>query len=136
MRNPKFRFWFILTSLTLGLIFVQSALPASTSNAESGGLLKVLQEFWPSLTHSTLRSIAHFAEYFILGICSLGMFFRTKHFALSKPWLFCLFTALCDETLQGHIEGRSAQVADIRLDFMGAIVGVLIMWAILKIRKK
>lgn len=136
MKNSKFRFWLIATILCLAMIFLQSALPAETSKAESGGLLKMLQEFWPSLTHNTLRKAAHFTEYAFLGLCALGMFYRAKNFKLAKPLLFTLYTALTDETLQLFVEGRSGQITDIWLDFFGAVVGIIFLWLIFKIRRK
>ncbi|MBQ2446735.1 MAG: VanZ family protein [Oscillospiraceae bacterium] len=136
MKNPKFRFWLICSALWMCFIFFQSSLSAQVSATQSKGLLAVLNHFWPELTHDLLRKIAHFAEYFILGCCTLGMFFNTKDFKVSKPLLFSLLTAVADETLQIYVDGRSSELLDVWIDLAGALVGVLIFWAIMTIRKK
>ncbi len=136
MKNPKFRFWLMCTALWLVFIFFQSSVPASISNAQSTGLLAILNHFWPELTHDLLRQIAHFTEYFLLGGCAVGMFFHTSSFKFSKPMLFNLMVAVADETLQTFVEGRSGEFFDVWLDFGGAIVGGLIFWGILHMRKK
>ena len=110
MKNPKFRFWLICSALWMCFIFFQSSLSAQVSATQSKGLLAVLNHFWPELTHDLLRKIAHFAEYFILGCCTLGMFFNTKSFKLSKPLLFSLLVAMGDETLQLYVTGRASEI--------------------------
>ena len=52
--------WRLAVSLLwLALIYFQSALPAPTSQAESGGLLAVVQTVFPWMTNFLLRKIAH-----------------------------------------------------------------------------
>ncbi len=136
MKNPKFRFWLICTILWLGMIYLQASLSAEISNTESSSILELFQKLWPEMTHGALRKLAHFGEYFVLGFCALGMFYRTKSFKLSKPMLFTLLTALGDETLQLSVAGRSGEIYDIWLDFSGAFLGILFLWIIFKIRKK
>ena len=109
---------------------------AELSSTQSSGLLALLNHFWPELTHDVLRKIAHFAEYFVLGGCVTGMFFYTASFKFSKPMLFSLLIAVADETLQLYVAGRSSELPDVWLDFGGAIVGGLIFWGILHMRKK
>ena len=136
MKNPKFRFWLICTLLWLAFIFLQSSMSAQVSATESNSLLALLNHFWPELTHDLLRQIAHFVEYFILGGCTVGMFFYTKSYKFSKPMLFSLMVAVADETLQLYVEGRSSELLDVWMDFGGAIIGGLIFWGILQMRKK
>ncbi len=136
MKNPKFRFWLICSLLWICFIFFQSSMSAELSSTQSSGLLAILNHFWPELTHDVLRKIAHFAEYFVLGGCVTGMFFNTASFKFSKPMLFSLLIAVADETLQLYVAGRSSELPDVWLDFGGAIVGGLIFWGILHMRKK
>lgn len=110
-------------------------MPADASNAESGGLLAVVQTVLPWMTHAMLRKAAHFVEFFVLGICLTGTFRHAGRFILLKPLAFGLLTALCDETLQLFVRGRSGRISDIWLDLFGVVCGALITWLIFKLRK-
>lgn len=135
VKKSKFRIWLLLTLLWLGLIFLHSSMPIDVSYAESGGLLAVVQTVLPWMTHTLLRKLGHFLGFFVLGIFMTGTFRRASHFILLKPLAFTLLTALCDETLQLFVSGRSGRIADIWLDFSGAVCGILITWLIFKLRK-
>ena len=52
----------------------------------------------------------------------------TRHFVrhMSWPILGGLLTALTDETIQLFSPGRSSQVLDVWLDFMGVLAGLLV----------
>lgn len=135
MSDSKFRFWLILSILWIAVIYIFSAFSGEVSSTQSHAVWEVLHTIWPELAHSTVRSIAHCLEYAILGWFSLGMFFNTKSFKLSKPLLFCLLIALGDETLQLYITDRASEVLDIWLDFLGSFISCLIFWGIFSLRK-
>ena len=135
MKKRRFRVWLLLTCAWLIVIFGHSSMPAATSNAESLGFLAVLQRAFPSLTNHLLRKIGHFTEFAILGVFVTGTFRNAKNFTLYKPLGLCLFTAVCDETLQLFIAGRSGNVRDIWIDFAGAACGTLLTWLICRLRK-
>ena len=113
MNNPKFRFWMILSVLWTAVIFGFSAFSRDVSGTQSTAVWEVLRTIWSSLTEEKVRSIAHCLEFAVLGWFTVGMFFNTKSFKLSKPLLYCLFIALCDETLQMFVDGRASEVKDI-----------------------
>ena len=136
MKRNKLRLWGILTVLCMALIFLQSALPASASREESGGLLALVQSLLPWMTHSLLRKIAHFAEYLLLGFSLSKAFRYARNYYLLKPLGVALFIALCDETLQLFIPGRSGQITDLWIDLAGASVGALLVWLFFKLRRK
>lgn len=135
MGNSKFRFWLVLTALWVAVIYILSAMSGEVSSAQSKSVWEVLHTIWPDLTHVLLRKIAHGVEYMILGSFALGMFFNTKSFNVAKPMLFTLLIALGDETLQLYVEGRASEVMDVWMDMGGAIIGILIFWGILALRK-
>lgn len=135
MNNPKFRFWMILSVLWTAVIFGFSAFSRDVSGTQSTAVWEVLRTIWSSLTEEKVRSIAHCLEFAVLGWFTVGMFFHTKSFKLSKPLLYCLFIALCDETLQKFVEGRAPEIKDIWLDFGGAVVSILIFWGFFSMRK-
>ncbi|MDR0890292.1 MAG: VanZ family protein [Oscillospiraceae bacterium] len=132
MRQKRFRVYLILSLLWVALIFLHSAMPATVSKAESGGLLALLQRVLPWLTHNMLRKAAHFAEYAVLGALLTGVFRNTKSFALSKPLLCGLLVALGDETLQLYVAGRAGMLTDVWLDFSGLLAATLLLWLLRK----
>ncbi len=135
MKKRKFCIWLFLSLLWMALIFLHSAMPAGISNAESRGLLAVLQTVFPWLTHHLLRKIGHFTEFAILGVLLTGTFRNAKNFTLFQPLGLCLLTAVCDETLQLFVAGRSGNLRDVWIDFAGAVFGTLLTWLIYKLRK-
>ena len=56
------RIFWVFTILWLLAIWGQSVLPAAASKAESGHLLRILQQVLPSLTSHGIRKAAHFTE--------------------------------------------------------------------------
>ena len=135
MKKKKFYLWLGLTVLWLGVIFGHSAMTASASSKESLGLLARLQELCPWLTHNLLRKLGHFGEFAILGLFLTGSFWTWKKFHLLRPLGAALLVALCDETLQLFVPGRSGQIVDVWIDFAGALCGCLFLWSILKLQK-
>ena len=74
MKKRSFRIYLILTLFWTAGIFLHSAMPAAASNAESGGVLAVVQMILPWITHGVLRKAAHFLEFAVLGILLTGTF--------------------------------------------------------------
>ena len=136
MNKKKFRFWLILTTLWLIVIFGHSAMPSEISRQESLGVLSWLTKLLPNLSHNTLRKLGHMAEFGILGIFLTGCFWRSGSFRLYKPLLAGLVMAFLDETLQLFVAGRSGEIRDVWIDLAGALCGTLFLWIIFKIRKK
>ena len=121
MKHYKFRTFLILTLLWLAMVLLQAFLPGDASYAESNGVLALANVIFPWLTHSVLRRAAHFIEYFLLGFLMTGTFCYARKFTIFKPMFFCLFTALCDETIKIFAIDRLAQISDIWVDGAGAI---------------
>lgn len=114
----------ILTACTgawLLVIWGHSCLPAAQSGAESGALLVVVQDLLPWMTDHVLRKCAHFAEYAVLGALR-----TSAHFSWPRALLPVPFAALCDETIQLFVPGRSGQIADVWLDTAGYLTGALL----------
>lgn len=136
MKHYKFRTFLILTLLWLAMVLLQAFLPGDASYAESNGVLALANVIFPWLTHSVLRRAAHFIEYFLLGFLMTGTFCYARKFTIFKPMFFCLFTALCDETIKIFAVDRLAQISDIWVDGAGAIAGILLMWLISAIKRR
>ena len=84
-----------------------------------------------------IRKLAHFTEYFILGILVINMFNRNN---ISNKYLIsiilCIIYACTDEVHQFFVPGRSCQVTDVIIDSMGSIMGVYLYKLINKGYKK
>ena len=124
------RFWRVLCALWIAAIFLHSLMPAELSKAESGGLLAWLAVLFPGLTHHLLRKLAHFSEFAVLGVL-LSQCFRVR---VSRPLLAGLLCALCDETIQLFVPGRSGEIRDLWIDFAGAALAVGLTLLVRRIR--
>jgi len=135
----------VLIIATYVFIFGNSLQPVSESQAES---LSVLERVKPvfeavvgqgNVTDHLVRKIAHFTEFFLLGLewlvfVSLSKKINGQHIAN------CLFiglaSAVIDESLQMLSPGRGPQVSDVLLDFSGFCFGILVISTILLLRRK
>ena len=131
----KYR-WFVcalFAAWTL-MIFARSMQPAEISSQESGAVLELLRRILPmDLTMRQIRKAAHFGEFAVLGALAQLMFgglCRTWKGSLLFAVVAGLVIALCDETIQLFVLGRTGQVKDIWLDLSGAVSGALIASAI------
>ncbi len=123
-------------------IFSLSLQPAVQSSEVSKGLLtKILFLFYSmtkikvdiSAVHNIFRSLAHFTEFFLLGVFSLLFFFS----ALKSRPVYALatgfITAICDESIQYFFaEGRTMQIEDIAVDFSGVILSSIVFYIVYK----
>ena len=120
----------LLIVFTVAFIFSNSMETIPESSEKSEELLEVLT---PALelfvgdgnaTNHLIRKIAHFTEFFVLGLELCWLFGLWK-----KPPIWPLFVGLCialtDETIQIFYE-RGSQVQDVWLDF-SAVVAVTII---------
>jgi len=135
----------VLILTTYLFIFGNSLQPVSESQVES---LSVLERVKPLLecfvgkgnvTDHLVRKMAHFTEFFVLGVEWLIFVTLSKkiNFQRIANCLFIgLLSALADETIQLFIPGRGPQVSDVFLDFSGVCVGVLVMSSILFLRRQ
>lgn len=112
-------------------IFCRSLKPAESSNLESQWVLERLRELLPfELSMHVIRKLAHFTEFAILGALAELLFGRRRRTALGGL-LFSLITgvviALCDETIQLFVPGRTGRVPNVWLDIAGAFAGAALV---------
>lgn len=137
---------FILTEGMVTFAFVHSSMPADLSGEESESVMDFLQYifnffgFNAELTDHIVRKAAHFTEYTAIGmllVCCAYSFSRTKPYRYYSQILFAgLATAVCDETIQLNVPGRSGQITDVLLDFSGVITGAVIMLIFYSVYRK
>ena len=115
-------------------IFSNSLQIAEVSSEISGRFTALLNRIFSYLpweivlTEGLVRKLAHFAEFTLLGFLStLCLFSYTKKLIAFSPWplLFGLFIAVCDESIQKFVPGRTGQMKDVLIDFSGVCCGTV-----------
>lgn len=133
------RYWqFIFPILIMILIWSFSA----QNSAESDGISIPLAAML-GLSNGTMRKIAHFTIYLVLGVALTNAFrsLKPKKFPNLKPLILsasiALIYASLDEYHQSFIPGRDGNLRDIIIDTLGAIAGICIYVIIFcKIKQK
>lgn len=146
-KNKKINTIAILLGLSVvvvtAFILMNSFLDFSASHKFSGMVMKwffpnakaengVVDDFW-------LRKTAHLLEYALLGATFGGVivFFKRQFskYYIGGSLFVILVIAVVDEFIQSF-NGRNSSVADILLDFCGAIIGLGLTLIILKIMNR
>ncbi len=127
----------VLMALTVAFIFSQSILPPEKSSEASGTVGDIVAEIIPPETEVggfiqiNLRKLAHFTEFFLLGIeCSLFVFFFVKrplYMVLSFP--AAAIVALVDETIQ-IFSGRGPSIIDVWIDIFGFFTASVLVYTV------
>lgn len=138
MKNKKS---LILVILWMILIFIMSSFDDNSSSNQSNFIVDIVVNILKidniELLSLIIRKLAHFTEYFILGILVINMFNRNN---ISIKYLIsiilCIIYACTDEIHQFFVPGRSCQVTDAIIDSMGSIMGVYLYKLINKGYKK
>ena len=130
MKNRHFLFCIIMLALWIGFIFARSLKPAYLSGQESLWVLNLLTRLVPfRLTMNQVRKLAHFTEFAVLGIL-ISSLFRDSSGGFARKCYTAfplgLLTAVCDETIQLFVDGRSGQIQDVWIDCAGAVTGYLV----------
>lgn len=128
--------WTAVLILYVGFIFSNSLTPGEESSAQSGLALEIARRLLAAvglghvgITEHFIRKLAHFGEYFVLGVLIQQVVrgFVPERSRWIPLWLLTgILVPLCDETCQLFTEGRSGQISDVWLDISGVICGSLL----------
>ena len=140
-KNYKLIIYTCLTIAWILFIFSFSMQSGEESSQISGGIVsQVLAIVFPQgfayaeQLEFLIRKLAHFIEYFVLGVLVLQTLKQTRcPRQVIVGLLVCVFVASCDETIQLFSGGRSGQIADVVLDSVGAWCGLLINKKIIRV---
>lgn len=95
------------------------------------------------IINPVIRKVAHFSVYMLLGfltMCTCETFKWQRVYKFDFSTMFAFVFACSDELHQRLVPGRSGEIADVCLDTVGAMLGVLIVLAIalicVQIKKK
>ncbi len=128
--------WVLFTTV---FIFVNSGMDYNASHGASGEVTDMFVEE-PGVTRdiveAIIRKTAHMLEFGFLG---MGIFALTKNLSKNSTkslFGYALFYALAVGVIDEHIQSfsdRSSSTGDIIIDFVGVIIGFLVMLTIVKI---
>jgi VanZ family protein len=137
----------VLLILWMIVIFLFSSQPSNNSTILTNNFISKIMHFTTFNTISIsdlnaiirdiflpVRKVAHFSEYFVLGILSYNFFCNIKktkyimHFSI----LFCFTYALSDEVHQLYVIGRNGSLIDVVIDTCGALLGIVIFSKVVK----
>ena len=129
----------VLIILTLALIWGHSLLGREASSEESGFVMELVEPVLEiivgegNVTEFLVRKLAHFTEFFVLGL-ELLTFFAYRKPLFPQAFLLALthgfFAAFLDETIQ-IFSGRGPMIQDVWLDVCGFAVGASLMLGIM-----
>ena len=126
--------------LTLGFIFGNSLKGPAESMEQSNTVVEIIRPIIDphgkmsddEISH-LVRKSGHFIEYMILGgECALLAYYVKRRLTLAGAVCAaggCLLSADIDEYIQSFT-GRGSMVSDVLLDFLGAVTGIAIGFAV------
>ena len=127
----KKRVSILLVIIWMIFIFIMSSFDADTSSNQSGLIVNIISNILNvsdiDLITFIIRKLAHFMEYFILGIliCNSVYIYNKKNI---YGIIICSIYAFSDEIHQIFVPGRSFQIRDIIIDILGSMVGIIIFY--------
>ena len=142
MKNAKRIIWWILTVLTMVIIFTFSSETAVDSSDTSERFMKVILDFLPftkGMSETSklefiesmdflIRKCAHFTLYALLGFVTFGAvkstFITDIKDKIKYSFLIALVYATFDEIHQYFVPGRACRLYDIAIDSVGSIFGI------------
>jgi VanZ family protein len=134
----------ILAYLMVVVIFGNSLLPGDISSSQSGffsGLIKDILAFLglniqDDMISFFVRKLAHFTEFFVLGVLWTFVFMRRYERYVLITILFGMCIAGIDEFIQYFVPGRAMMFTDFLIDVLGVAVGTLFVQVIYKGKKE
>lgn len=133
----KKRISLVLLIIWMIIIFIMSSFDADASSNQSGLIVNFISSIFKikniELLSFIVRKLAHFMEYFILGILFVRVIINYNK-KIYLAYIFGIMYACLDEFHQLFVSGRSGQIFDIFVDCTGLILGIIITNIILKNR--
>ena len=113
------------------LIFIMSSFNSTESSNQSNFIVNIIANIFNinniSILSLIVRKLAHFTEYFILGLLVYNLIYSNQkkaYFAI----IICALYAISDEIHQLFVPGRSCQVLDIIIDSSGSLLGIILFY--------
>ena len=127
-----------LVIISTAFILINSAMDFEKSHSSSGAITDAITstddiDEWNRI-ELIIRKLAHVIEYAVLGVCVACLLCYISHFYSLKLYGFGSFFVLLVAVLDEHIQSFSDRVSstsDIFLDFLGSIIGVILVVGVL-----
>jgi len=143
----------ILSILLIGTFYIIFGFSGQNGEESSGVSRKVTQFIVENILHSpeetkmqmieqmegTVRKIAHFSIYTVVGILLMGLISTYKIEEMKRIYISIvigIIYATSDEIHQFFIPGRAAKFTDVMIDTMGVALGITIVLLLLEIWNK
>lgn len=111
------------------VIFIMSSFTASESGGQSNFIVELIVSIFNfndiDLVSLMVRKLAHFIEYFILGLLVFNMI-KCYDKRIYIAIIICVLYAISDEIHQLFVVGRSCQIMDMFIDSIGSFSGILL----------
>ena len=143
--RAKRRIFTAITILFVLFIFHNSMFPGAQSSSQSQYVMNLLNHMLGVLRSSVtlsehfVRKVAHFTEYFALGILLL-ITIRAYRGPVRKSafagMFFLLLVPVIDEFIQLFTPQRGSSVLDVLLDFCGGMAGMLLCYIVSHLQRR
>lgn len=135
----KKKWLWILVFVYIGFIFSNSLQVGESSSSFSSEIAQMIMDLFHisldfDLFHHFIRKLAHFSEYFILGIlvnCADHMSCLWKN-KKQDLLFFGILPPVIDETIQYFVPGRNGAFTDVMIDMSGFYCASLLFYLIFK----
>ena len=118
----------ILLIIWMIIIFIMSSFNGESSGNQSNFIVNIISEIFSisnvNYLSFIIRKLAHFTEYFILGILVINNFKKIDKKIIFGSIIFCMLYAFTDEFHQLFVSGRSGQIIDVLIDSFGSMCGI------------
>lgn len=125
----------ILVIIWMIVIFIMSSFTASESSGQSNFIVELIVSIFKfnniELISLIVRKLAHFIEYFILGLLVFNMI-RYYDKSIYIAIMICVLYAISDEIHQLFVVGRSCQIIDMMIDSIGSFSGIILFKLLIK----
>lgn len=129
----------IFVVIWMAFIFIMSSFNSTESSSQSNFIVNIIVDIFNinniELLSLIIRKLAHFTEYFILGLLTYNMinsYNKKSYIAI----FICILYAISDEIHQSFVPGRSCQILDMTIDSLGGVTGIYLLQYINKYLKK
>ena len=130
-----------LIVLTVGFIWINSAIPGHDSAALSDNVRDMLEKIldflrfpqgWRNFLTENVRKVAHAVEYAVIG-AEIGFLWAGLHKGVQGIWnafSMVLVISVLDETIQLVATARGPQITDVLLDTVSGTIAILFVYLI------
>jgi VanZ family protein len=116
-------------------IFFNSLMPASVSASQSGVIRDLIYPVFTNMGIKVnlnsleffIRKLAHFSIFFIFSVLWFSYFslLMPRKKTIQLVLVLGFIQAVTDETIQRFVDGRSGELRDVLIDYLGVLSGIV-----------